>query len=656
MKIVDILNELSNARAEFSSENNSVYNKFVVPYFIDKCDIRKESHSIALVGSRGSGKSTYIQYFCHATRFDTRKENIPEDEFDCIVFYWKPDTAYCQGLKREWLGNDADLFFKVHAATSLLTELSSMIKNVLRHYQEVQSDLAKGGMLYEALSLVTKESVTSLDDIENIVSRWKYEVSTRLNPVNTEGLLSIEPMEMMVFLLEALRKDCQLFSSTSFKIFVDEFELLNNYQQKVINTYRKESKKLINWNVAYKKNAKPTPETISDQWLQKPDDYREIDLDEMIRGDFKIFAAEILILSFQSVGLDCLPGTFNAQFLGERRNIDSRRKSEYRSEILRLIERILPTPSIKQLSELCLSKSSVSNEVKRILSENNAPQGTIQQLMDNPSLAITLLGINQQKSFNLSDFIEDTDPNNASKAVKEKINTYEFNTLLHLNLRWSSLEVPVYAGFERFVAMTSSNIRHFKELCFNTIKQFNENASDIELNSVEDLPIFPYECMHAGAILTSRYLVDEIASYPPYGKKLSQMVNRIGEIFRVSQKTTYQTEPERTIFIIEYDFSGDDVELESFIESALSWRVLVDDSVKRLKSENNIIRSREFQLNPIYSPRFGVSYRKKRDVVFTAEAFKQIIGGPYSLYELLLKEYRSKWKLETDSANQGSLW
>ena len=103
MQVIDILNKLSTARQEFQTTNGSVINSFVVPFFVDKLDLRKISKSIALAGSRGSGKSTYIQYFSHATRFDKELPLISDDEFECILLYWKPDITYCQGLKSNWL-------------------------------------------------------------------------------------------------------------------------------------------------------------------------------------------------------------------------------------------------------------------------------------------------------------------------------------------------------------------------------------------------------------------------------------------------------------------------------------------------------------------------------------------------------------------------
>ena len=192
MKVIDIINKLSTARQEFQSSNGSVLNSFVVPFFIDKFDLRKVSHSVALAGSRGSGKSTYIQYFSHATRFDKNCSNIELEEFDCILLYWKPDITYCQGLKTNWLGDDALRFFSIHAALSLLQELANMVENVSNHFPDLIKSLDQNGRFWSSISKVTASSVNSLDALNAWIMDYKYEISTRLNPINLDGILSIE--------------------------------------------------------------------------------------------------------------------------------------------------------------------------------------------------------------------------------------------------------------------------------------------------------------------------------------------------------------------------------------------------------------------------------------------------------------------------------
>ena len=658
LKIIDIINNLSTARMEHQTSNGSVLNKFVVPYFINRLDLRNISHSIALVGSRGSGKSTFIQYFSHSTRFDQRKPVVSIDEFDSILLYWKPDTSYCQGLDKEWLGNDAMHFFHLHASLSLIEEILKLIINSSYHYPDITIELNNNKAFWKAVSRVTKKDISSLDLLEDWVLQYKYEVSTRINPMNTEDLLSIQPKPMLEFILTSLKSSSKFFENTKFKVYIDEFELLNEDQQKLINTYRKESNQDINWNVAYKFNSKPTKKTTSNQWLQAPDDYREENLDRLIEHDYRIYAAEIFILSLQNAGLTSNFIDLNPRFLGDRANIHRRKEEDYKRAVSSIVSQILPSPSISELSNKCLSHKSIRTKLKDVFQTLDIDIKFLEKAYADPSLAITIIGTYKQNNFNkkmFCDYLDNVINDDDRKKIKGKIDAFEYSSLLTLNLQHSSVETPLYAGFERFITMTTPNIRHFKELCLSSLKYSDDFDEDnIEYSSVADIKPISAIGMHLGVISTSSDLVKEIISYPPHGRKLSQMVNRIGELFKLSQKSSYQTEPERVIFNIDYDFSGSDLEVENLIDSAICWRVLTEDKLKRRKSERSI-NNKEFQLNPIYSPNFGISYRKKTNLSLTLEVFKIIVDGDSDSFALVLKDYQRKWSTSDFNSTQGIL-
>lgn len=652
MHLNDIISKLSAARMEYHATNGSVLNKFVVPFFIEKLDLRRTAHSIALVGSRGSGKSTYIQYFSHSTRFDRAIKHINKEEFDCILFYWKPDIAYCQGLNPHWLGEDSLRFFTIHAALALIDEFIKFLQNATYHFPDIKEQLDSNKNFWGAISRITSEPISCFDEIEKWVSLQKYDISTRLNPINTDKLISIEPKSMLIFLIESLKKDCNdFFSNTTFKIFIDEFELLNLEQQKLINNYRKESNKYLIWNVAYKLNAQPTKETTSNQWLQSPDDFTEENLDTLIsREEYKIFSAEVFLLTLQTAGLKCHFTDLTPAFLGERNNIKQRKSDEYKKKLERFVDRILPTPKIEDLIHEIMDP--LQNKIVGILDNLDFTEKEIDLILKNPRLAIMIVGTFKQKNFDIQlikNYLVYLETNEGMsshniKKISDKMTTYEYSTLLSLNLQNSFLEIPVYAGFDRFVIMTYPNIRHFKELCLNALRHSDDIETNASYEYIENITPISKLGMHRGAISTSIDLVKEVINYPPHGKKLSHLVNRVGELFKISQKASYQSEPERVIFTFPYDYAGTDIELEDFINSAISWRVIIVDDSKRVKTDLQIT-SKEYQLNPIYSPRFGISYRKKRGITFRLAEFKSIIEGSSDEFEIIKKNYQKKWKI-----------
>src|SRR5690606_35087484 len=129
--------------------------------------------------------------------------------------------------------------------------------------------------------------------------------------------------------------------------------------------------------------------------------------------------------------------------------------------------------------------------------------------------------------------------------------TYLFTALLNLNARYEYITIPVYSGFDRFHQLSTSNIRHFFELCYNTFRYCN---SDLEFESIDNFPVCSAENMHKGAITASTNIIKEIPTYTPLGLTLSSLVNRIGFIFRLWQEGDVQSEPEKTHFYILNDF------------------------------------------------------------------------------------------------------
>lgn len=97
--------------------------------------------------------------------------------------------------------------------------------------------------------------------------------------------------------------------------------------------------------------------------------------------------------------------------------------------------------------------------------------------------------------------------------------------------------------------------------------------------------------------------------------------------------------------------------MESFLNSALSWRVLVEGESRRIKDDKQIT-SKEFQLNPIYAPKFGISYRKKRGITLSLDQFKTLASGSSDDFELIKSLYQQKWKsedMEESESKQGIL-
>ncbi|WOD29236.1 hypothetical protein RYH70_04050 [Alloalcanivorax xenomutans] len=642
MSLRSVIHKFSTARAEFHSTTQSVYGRFVVPPFIDIIDLVKIDHSMAIVGGRGCGKTTYVRYFSHWTQFDRNRTEIDPEAIKCVVFYWKPDTAYCRSLSQGWLSEDnARIFFYSLSAASLLYEIVGFLENAGYHYPEILNQLENSRDFWSKIKKISGEAFRSLSDLKEWLDEALYDIQINININDVSNTVKMHPKAVMDLILPVLVRDCSTLRDTRFKIFVDEFENLAEYQQKIINNFRKHSDAFLSWNVAHKRFAQLSNSTDGDEKLQHDNDYREYVLDESFKDEKeqKFFLCELLLLGLLGAGLECEIKGLDQKALGDRSRLALRSRVEYRNRVLEVAKRILPPVSNRYLAGIAIKISSVrkftENALKKI---KGLPHGHIEKMInDYPDVAIATVAISSQRSFLVHDLISFIESDySASHKYSQRVQTYLVTALLNLNSRYSYITIPIYSGVDRFCRLSMFNIRHFFDLCYNTFKFFDDR--DDEVLSLESFPSMSLDSMHKGAISSSSSIIKEIPTYTPMGLTLNALVNRLGGIFQVWQRGTNQSEPERTHFYILNDFGSLPANIKALIDQAKCWRVLVEYPATKDKNSNSS-SGYEYQLNPIYAPYFGISYRKIRRIEFTESDFVKICFGDSSEYELIRNKH-----------------
>lgn len=642
-----ILNQISSARIEFRELDLSVHDSFVVPPYLDTNHLLRESHSIALEGGRGCGKTTYLLYFSHWTQFDKRRESLPDGSLNAVLLYHKPDTVFCRAMNENWLSEQKarDYFYSL-TSLELLYELLCAIENISHHFKDLEEDILKNDRFFAALKAISGLEINSLEEGKQWILDGKYAVEASVNRNAETGLPPLEPKAMLDRLLKALRQDSRLLRETRFKVFVDEFENLSPYQQKIINSYRKHSDASLSWNVAHKRFAKISTSTLGDEHLQSPDDYRVMLLDDELKSDqFKLLASEILLLTFYNAGLDIGVSSINPTYLGDTKQLSERRTGKYKADVLSLTDRLFPTPEVKELSEIAFRISSLKTRISKRLSEfdSTCPGFSDLVMTAGAEVAVTTWGVCKQKTFkpeSVVEYLKKGKPDN--HPFSTKIGTFLYGSLLGMNLQYSSyVEIPVYAGFQRFCYLANGNLRHFFELCYQSIKQAS-HQNDMSFDSLKDFPPLEYAHAHRGAKTTSSNVVKEVHNFAPYGQTLSALVNRLGDLFQIMQRNEAQSEPEKNHFFIEAEYGQLPSELQDIIDQAKCWRVLIQFAKTKDKKPSGSSMS-EYQLNPIYAPHFSISYRKKRRVEFTEDAISIIVFGDAKQYENLRKEIEGKF-------------
>lgn len=617
ISIQNLLKNVSVARAEFKAQNESVFSSFVKPPFYEQINILNAQHSIALVGGRGSGKTMYLKYFSHWSQLDITATPTT-DSLKNVILYWKPNTIFLRSLERGWIEEKyANQAFQSFVSIEITKEVISFLSNALHHFPDDILLVLEQSNFIKKINQIFELSIDSLQDANIHLDLLMGEISSKA--LNEDNFKILSPENIIKILVTSLTQT-KLFKSLSIKIFIDEFENLSINQQSYINGLRKHSNSMISWNVAYKafatvSNYVYTNSPDSEQ-LQKQNDYRVIDIDNIIKNyhDKKNiraidgFFSKILLVSINK-----------EQFL----------TYEF-SESLALVSHILKQNSLKEL----VVKYSDSNKnfiprVLKQLSDLKEPIGEelFNKIGENPYLAISLTVIKKHNNFSietLKSYLDKTIDDVSKRKFEEKQNHYIPAAIYKLNIASSYNNIPIYSGFDKFMTLCSGNVRHFLELCYQSFQlyfaeQTNNEDDTIEITSMKSISS---QLMHKGATQTSEELVKEVISFAPMGQKLDMLVSRLGELFRISHQADVITEPEQNHFSL--TTGTVDEKTQKIISQALCWNVLIEH---RITKERDIDRSlKDYQLNPIYAPAFGISYRKMHKVSFSVANFQIICG------------------------------
>ena len=191
-------------------------------------------------------------------------------------------------------------------------------------------------------------------------------------------------------------------------------------------------------------------------------------------------------------------------------------------------------------------------------------------------------------------------------------------------------------------------MRFFQELVHGALLLAFERKSIDSLLPDERL-IVSEEIQAEAAKQVSETLLLEIEHLGLKGSLLLQATRRLGRIFEVAHRRVSQSEPEINHFSIdESDRVALSEEAKELLVQAKIWSVLYEEHDTKNKSNYDLAQT-DVVPNPIFSPYFGISYRKKRKLTLSAAQVNTLLTGSGAQFEQILKEFAAKWDV-TESA------
>ena len=318
-----------------------VWQHFVVPLFYEELDLADASKPRIIIGGRGCGKTMLLRYLSHHSMFSPRRPEIPLDALHHLGLYWKIDTHFVnlmtkRGLDDEVWASAFDHYLAVVVALDVLRSLKSMAESRLGCMT------TQGVREVRIRSLGDFDASLKRDDggcpvallVEFLEQRERQFQSWVNNPRKVPEPVFLPGKAFVLSLINELRAQLAPIRDSLFFVYIDEYENLREYQQRIINTYIKHSEPPLIVNVAMKRNGMRTPATVGDECITAIADYRPHDLDDYITEyNFELYAAEILFSRFATMA-NAHPIPVDVGTLRRTDALDSRRKRDYVSRVV----------------------------------------------------------------------------------------------------------------------------------------------------------------------------------------------------------------------------------------------------------------------------------------------------------------------------------
>lgn len=631
---------------------HDVWKHFAVPPFYDKLDLADAKKPRIIVGGRGCGKTMLLRYLSHQSTFSRERQTVPLESLGHIGLYWRADTQFAAAMNGRGIAEDVwrSAFDHLLAVTNGIEVIGSL-HSIANSKAGVLSTSDFQRIRLDDLAPYIDPCPLTLDALRSRLEICLRQLRMWVNNVHTAPKpLFLPGASFVLDLVKTVRNALPCLAASTYFVYLDEYENLSEYQQRIVNTYLKHSETPLIFNLAMKRNAFWTRGTLGTESLMEMADFRMHNLEDYLRENFDVFAAEILFLNIGAEPPQLAP--FDLAILRDPASLPQRREDAHRRAVLGAVGKLFPDVPHRELAKMALGDAAIRRTLNdrvakalrargeailpELLCDEQYPEASVVMpaLLNRPKIKPAAVA----REFGLLRQGKDNKFTGATGWVHNNF----VGCLLHL-YEPHSRTCPFYAGFRTFCHLSRGNIRHLLELCHKSINRMELSAP------TENLCVPPLEQAEAARQASADFL-KEVRSFGRIGNQLHAFVLRLGSVLAIAHSRPTQSEPEPSHFSIRPRVMQLEARDQDFIREAVKWSVLFEEEETKQKdvmAQANI----EYVLNPIYAPYFRITYRKRRRLEFTAEEFVTLTRGSYDDVSDLLKRFTEQWRVELAELN-----
>lgn len=585
---------LGQVRAEYE-DDDELLRSYTRPKYFDQLMTIAPTF---LVGGRGTGKTTTLRLMAHSAQAKIAGSARSED-WDVVAAYWKiePSVASAFGGK----GIDQSVWERIFSHYLNLRLAALFVEYLEDQPEEVQHLEGRPLSLFLRSINLPEVATTSelLDVLDFAIADVEGSINGRISALkDTRTSIVGRPL---LYLFQAASQ-AGVSRRSPFMFCLDEYENLDSYQQRLVNTLIKEAggspytfKVGVRNAIAIERGT-----TLEKQPLQSPADFQTVNIIEHLKGEsFETFAETVLRKRF-SIHDNTLTMT-----------------------------RLLPGPTLDEEAQI-LGAGTFSEQITTELTASGSDE-TLLAFAKQLSVADSALIVQWARSHGES--LQDTISEAAASpsAWKDRVNNYEYAALFAIRANKAGIR-KYYAGWRTYCQLADGNIRYLIRLVHEA---FRLQSRGVEF---QPLPV-SYRNQTLAASSVGETTIKDLRGWSRQGASLTRLVMNLGGIFGSLARDKPLITAEVNQFSVSYKSSRSlAVRVENLLDEAVGQGLMLAIDGDKNPAATSGSKEQYFQLHPVFAPYFVYSPRRKRRLVLEADDLLSLTSreaGPSAVLRIL---------------------